>query len=135
MLSKYRAEGCPLGFVGVASVGCSFFTDLWGRSLFSIEAHDFGKFPHGLCEPLPFAIRTGCQNVNCPGYLIGILKSPLKKTNTKIYTHQKKFTATLFLKARASHPRQRFPVLPGARGCVGTASTASLRAQKTFIVA
>lgn len=95
-MPKHRAECCHTGFVGVISVGCSFFTAL-GRSLvFSVEAHSFCKFPRGLCEPLAFAIKIGCQNVNCPGCLTGMLKvlvsiqkDKCKDTHTpkKVYSH------------------------------------------------
>ena len=91
-MPKHRAEGCHIGFVGVISVGCSFFTALGRSSAFSMEAHGFYKFPRGLCEPLAFAIKIGCQHVNCPGCLTGMLKSPgiCTKRQTQRYIQTKK---------------------------------------------
>lgn len=95
-MPKHRAECCHTGFVGVISVGCSFFTALGRILVFSVEAHSFYKFPRGLCELLAFAIKIGCQNVNCPGCLTGMLKvlvsiqkDKCKDTHTpkKVYSH------------------------------------------------
>lgn len=76
MMWKHRAEDCPLGFVGVMSVGCSFFTGLGRSSVFFVEAHRYCDFPRGLHELPAFAIKIGCQNANCPGCLTSMLKSP-----------------------------------------------------------
>lgn len=73
---KHRVEDCPLGFVGVMSVGCSFFTGLGRSSVFFVEAHRYCDFPRGLHELPAFAIKIGCQNANCPGCLTSMLKSP-----------------------------------------------------------
>lgn len=88
----HRTEDSHIGFVGVSSVGCSFFITLGRSSVFSGEARGFLKFPRGLCEPLVFATKIGCQNVNRPGCLTGMLKSPgiHAKRQTLRHTHTKK---------------------------------------------
>lgn len=86
---KNRAEYCPLGFVAVMSVGCSFFTGLGRSSVSFVEAHGFCDFPRGLHELPAFAIKIGCQNVNCRGYFADTLKSPATRTKrpSQRYAH------------------------------------------------